>query len=619
MRRILKRFKINSKIIIIILFGLSFAIVLAVSFYANTLITYSMQIKEYNIERRLISVSQQLARMVTVEELNQYLTVHDMEKPSYQTLRRRLLDFSLEADVLYAYYVRPINGMVYYIADNDFDEETRVGLDTEPFDPREMPWILEALKGQTVCSGLGNYSPDWLGLLSAYTPMFDHNGEVKAIAGVDMGDVAILEARRLTSILTVVQIISIVTVFISGLISLIYFSRQTKIAMEASFAKSNFLATMSHEIRTPLNAVTGMVTIGMSTDVIDRKDYALKKISEASRHLLGVINDILDMSKIEANKLELSPINFDLNLLLHKTASMFHFTLEEKRIHFAMNVKPDTPSNYYGDDQRLTQVLTNLLSNAVKFTPEEGQIKLSVSLIGEEDNTCELRFEVADSGIGMTSEQLNKLFQNFQQADSGINRKFGGTGLGLVITKHIIELMGGNIWVESEYGKGTQFIFTVKLSSDKSISHKSGLEENEKITAKDIFCKTNGKNILIVEDVDINREILIAFLEGTGLIIDIAENGKEALDMVSSSPEKYKFIFMDIQMPIMDGYEATQRIRALTKKRNKKLIIIAMTANVFKEDINKCHAAGMDDHIGKPVELTTVLLKLKKFINIIGN
>jgi len=388
-----------------------------------------------------------------------------------------------------------------------------------------------------------------------------------------------------------------------------------QVADAANRTKSNFLATMSHELRTPMNAVIGMAAIGINAEETDRKHYALKRIKGTSRHLLGVINDILDMSKIEAGKLELSPIAFDLNHSLHKAVSLLQFAMEEKHIQFSINVGQNTPFHYLGDDQRLTQAITNLLSNAVKFTPENGEIKLAVSLLNIENNICELQFEVADSGIGMTTEQQSRLFNAFEQAESGTTRKFGGTGLGLVISKNIIELMNGRIWVESEYGKGSKFIFTVKLPLDKNNSHESNFETSNEITAGDIHKEVNGKKLLIVEDIDINREIIIALLDGTGLLIETAENGKEALDLVKSDPDKYDYIFMDIQMPVMDGYEATRQIRAVTQNRNKKLPIIAMTANVFQEEINKCHEAGMDDHVGKPIDLAAVFEKLLKYGN----
>jgi CheY-like chemotaxis protein len=272
-----------------------------------------------------------------------------------------------------------------------------------------------------------------------------------------------------------------------------------------------------------------------------------------------------------------------------------------------------------GDDQRIAQVITNLLSNAVKFTPEGGNIHIEASLIDETDENCELRIEVADNGIGVSPDQQEKLFNAFEQAESGTSRKYGGTGLGLAISKRIVELMGGKIWVESELGKGARFIFTIRLLklslSSPIIDYVNnyldiGNASENRAAVKGEFL---GKTLLFAEDVDINREILITLLANTGLAIDCAENGKEAVQMMEAALEKYDIVFMDIQMPIMDGLEATRRIRSLPLCERGRLPIIAMTANVFKDDIEACLAAGMDDHISKPFDIDKVLEKLRRY------
>jgi signal transduction histidine kinase/ActR/RegA family two-component response regulator len=385
----------------------------------------------------------------------------------------------------------------------------------------------------------------------------------------------------------------------------------------ASRSKSIFLSNMSHEMRTPMNAIIGMTDIARNTTDIERKDYALRKVDEASKHLLGIINDVLDMSKIEANKFELSHVEVDLRELMQKAASFVHFNMELKHQKFNMKVGKNIPSYYYGDDQRLTQVITNLLSNAVKFTPEEGQISLSASLVHEDENKlCTLRFEVTDSGIGIPLEQQKKIFLMFEQAESGTTRKFGGTGLGLSISRHIVEIMHGEIHVESRLGKGSSFIFTVKIPRiDK-------LTEDHKVGSKGTtYADTHnnefaGKKILLAEDVEINREIIISMLEGTGIIIETAENGIEAFEKYVAAPYSYDLIFMDMQMPEMDGLESTIKIRKYEKDQllTQSVPIIAMTANVFKEDIDNCIAAGMDNHIGKPIDINPVLEMLHKYI-----
>jgi signal transduction histidine kinase len=233
-------------------------------------------------------------------------------------------------------------------------------------------------------------------------------------------------------------------------------------AINASQAKGAFLANMSHEMRTPMNAIIGMTTIAKTANDIERKDYCLNKIEDASTHLLGVINDILDMSKIEANKLELSSVTFNFERVIQKVVNVNNFRVEERKQQFTVNIDRGIPPFLAGDDQRLAQVITNLLSNAVKFTPEEGTISLRAFLAAEENGVCTVQIEVTDSGIGISPEQQARLFSSFEQADSGTSRKFGGTGLGLAISKRIIELMGGSVWIESELGKGSTFAFTFK-------------------------------------------------------------------------------------------------------------------------------------------------------------
>jgi PAS domain S-box-containing protein len=396
-------------------------------------------------------------------------------------------------------------------------------------------------------------------------------------------------------------------------------------AERASVAKGSFLANMSHEMRTPMNAIIGMTTIAKSSPDMEKKDYCLGKIEDASTHLLGVINDILDMSKIEANKLDLTPVNFNFEKMLQKTVTVINFRVEEKHQNLAIRIDEAVPYNLFGDDQRLAQVITNLLSNAVKFTPEYGSVRLNARLLGKEDDLCTLQIEVSDSGIGISEEQQSRLFSSFEQADSGTSRKFGGTGLGLAISKRIVEMMGGGIRIESELGKGASFIFTVQLREGERESEYRGTDtpaisgDEQPDGGIDNF---EGYRIILAEDVEINREIVLALLEPAGLAIECAENGEEAVSLFSADPEKYDMIFMDLQMPKMDGYEATRCIRAFEEKRRKKMAlaspkeipIIAMTANVFREDIEKCVQAGMNDHVGKPLDLSDVLQKMRAYL-----
>ena len=417
-----------------------------------------------------------------------------------------------------------------------------------------------------------------------------------------------------TAVIAVVLVVF--NIFISSLLKPLHKTMES-LAI-ASQAKSDFLSNMSHEMRTPMNAIIGMTTIGKRAPDIERKDYALTRIEDASTHLLGIINDVLDMSKIEADKLELSPVEFRFDTMLQSVVSVIHFRVDEKRQTFTIHVDANVPQYLTGDAQRLAQVIMNLLSNAVKFTPEGGEISFNATLNCETDGDCELLLEVVDTGIGISPEEQKKLFQAFTQADSGTSRKFGGTGLGLSISKRIVELMGGTIWVESDTGAGSHFLFTVhiKRSDSESVEAAAPTEPNPDNLADtgipDIF---PGKTLLVAEDVEINREVLITLLEDTALRIDCAENGRQAVEMVDAAPEKYDLVFMDMQMPEMDGLEASRRIRALPLERSRYLPIIAMTANVFKSDIEECLAAGMDGHLGKPLNLADVMACLHKYLD----
>jgi signal transduction histidine kinase/CheY-like chemotaxis protein len=609
--------------------------------------------------------------------------------------------------------------------------------------------------------GTGIYQYEGASRICAYTPVGGSDGwTLGAAAPIDESPITQIQSILLLSagiflglgILTALFAANIIAKPFKKIEEQNHKLEELKVTAEnASQAKSDFLSNMSHEMRTPMNAVIGMTAIAKSSSDIERKNYCLNKIEEASTHLLGVINDILDMSKIEANKFELSSTHFIFEKMLQKVANVINFRVDEKKQNFTVHIDKDIPRMFNGDDQRLAQVIANLLSNAVKFTPEQGAIHLDTKLLGEEDGLCSIQIDVTDSGIGISEEQRARLFTSFSQADSGIARRFGGTGLGLAISKRIMEMMGGRIWVESEPGKGSTFSVIAKLERvegdqqggrlepgrnwknirilmvdddplireyfseiaeqydlaydtaadgekacaliaekgpyniyfvdwkmpgmngielsrriketgagreqksqpDKSVvimisaAEWSDIEDDakqagvskflpkpffpssmvdyinecigtEQYTPKDRAADINGcfegRRILLVEDIQINQEILQALLEPTAVYMECANDGIEALEKFNAAPEKYDMIFMDVQMPEMDGYEATRRIRALDNPAAKTIPIVAMTANVFREDIEKCLASGMNDHVGKPLDFEEVISKLYQYL-----
>ena len=633
-----------------------------------------------------------------------------------------------------------------------------------PFEPAVYPEYTEAV--------LANESGD---LILPFTPpgakmrdMYVHYQWMPSDASLDnrvLAVVAISKYTINTRISTWVQITAVLLVIAIFVIVIVLWRRQmahslnrtleetvrtrtaeleeqTAAAQKASMAKSDFLANMSHEIRTPMNAIIGMTAIAKGSGELARKDYCLSKIENASNHLLSVINDILDMSKIEADKFELSFEPFKFEDMLQKVANVISFRVDEKRQNFTVHIDKDIPAYLFGDDQHITQVITNLLSNAVKFTPEDGSIRLNTHLVQEQDGICTLQIEVIDTGIGISPEQQSRLFSSFAQAETSTTRKYGGTGLGLAISKHIVEMMGGRIWIESELNKGATVAFTMQVERveeepeeplgaavnwanirvlvvDEDVGTReyfldimqrfgsqcdvaaSGEEANALIDKNGFYniyfvdwrihgmggveiarrinaapskmsvvimvsnnewskiedsAKSAGINlflfkplfpsnivdcinqclgpaniargaeepnfkgifrnhhILLAEDVDVNREIVLSLLEATELRIDTAENGLIAYEMFAKSPSLYDMIFMDVQMPEMDGYDATRKIRALESQRAKEIPIIAMTANVFREDIDKCLACGMNDHLGKPLNYDMVISKLCEYL-----
>ncbi|MCL2740667.1 MAG: ATP-binding protein, partial [Oscillospiraceae bacterium] len=359
-------------------------------------------------------------------------------------------------------------------------------------------------------------------------------------------------------------------------------------AHSASKAKSEFLSNMSHEIRTPMNAIIGMTRIGLSGMDVERKDYSLNRIDDASKHLLGVINDILDMSKIESGKFELSDSDFDFEEMLQRVIGVVSFRVDEKSQRFKAYIDRDIPRNLVGDEQRLAQVLTNLLGNANKFTPEKGLIRLNSYFIGEEGGVCSIKVSVTDTGIGISPEQQAKLFQSFQQAESSTAKRFGGTGLGLTISKSIVEMMGGSIWIESELGKGATFNVIVKMRRGEARRQRSPWWEIDWARLR----------ILAVDDDYFILKDFKGIIEKFGASCDTAGSAAEALAIIGKGG--HDFYFVDWRMPDMDGVELTRMIKG-GMAEDKDAIVIMISSFDYGEVAEEAKEAGVDTFMQKPL------------------
>jgi CheY-like chemotaxis protein len=369
-------------------------------------------------------------------------------------------------------------------------------------------------------------------------------------------------------------------------------------------AKAEFLSRMSHEMRTPMNTVMGMIQLLENTDEAGKKAECLEKMNFASHQLLQLIDDLRDIYDIENGKLKLVYSEFNFSAVIHETIDKISSKISKKRQAFNTDINSSIPDTLIGDGNRLERVIFNLLSNAGKFTPEHGSIQLNAFIRETNNDIITIQVEVIDNGIGISKEQQSILFTPFEQVDGGISRKFGGAGLGLPIAQYIIDLMGGKIWVDSEQDKGAKFTFFFKAKIKQSAQAK----ENEPVSFA-------GKTALVADDVDINREIVIALMENTGMKMECAADGKEAFELFSANQKKFDIIIMDINMPVMDGVEATRCIRALKTKESAKIPIIAMTANTLANEVEGYMAAGMTDYVSKPVNFEELINVLCKYLN----
>ena len=387
-----------------------------------------------------------------------------------------------------------------------------------------------------------------------------------------------------------------------------------KEAEQANMAKQDFLSSMSHDIRTPMNAIIGMTSLALeNTDNPEQVQDYVGKIALSSKHLLGLINDVLDISKIESGKMTLNVEPMSLRETMDSIVNIMQPQVAAKSQQFNAVSREILSENVYCDGVRLNQVLINLLGNAVKFTPEKGSIQITVyqEALSEDASRVRTHFLVSDTGIGMSKEYQKVIFESFSREDNTRVRKTEGSGLGMAITKYIVDAMGGTISVRSEQGKGSEFHVVLDLERAAAPDH-TALETTGTERAGDVALK--GKHILLAEDNELNWEVARELLSILELELDWAENGKICLEQFGKSPVGYyDAILMDVRMPVMDGYEATAAIREL-KRADADIPIIAMTADAFSEDIQRCLECGMNDHLAKPIDIQAVTFKLKKYL-----
>jgi signal transduction histidine kinase/CheY-like chemotaxis protein len=417
------------------------------------------------------------------------------------------------------------------------------------------------------------------------------------------------EILRLDKILSIVAIMAIVilgTFIIRRLLEQVKLisrlAREKERADKSAGIKEQFLANMSHEIRTPINAVVGFSNLLQKTPLQSDQKQFVDLIQSSGENLLAVVNDILDISKLEAGMMRISKNPFSIRDTCMSREMIFYHKAMEKNISFSCMIDQDIPDTLIGDVERLNQVMTNLINNAIKFTPEGGEVNFTVKMDNKTANTVDLLFSVKDSGIGIPKNKLAAIFERFEQADSDTSRQYGGTGLGLSIVKKIINLQGGDISVQSEPGKGSEFIFTITYGYMETPSNFTAVQN------QDTVAFTNIK-ALVAEDNVTNQTLLKFILQQWNLDYDLAESGKQALELINKN--KYDLVLMDIQMPVMDGYEAAKRIR---KEINSVIPIIAMTAHVLPTEREKCIQSGMNDYISKPLKEAEFLQLLKKYL-----
>ena len=550
--------------------------------------------------------------------------------PEHLAALRPLVKFhQATTDLIYVYTAVLVDGRIHFVLGTDY--LYRVAGDTLPADPIMKPYtdddpvMRRALEQHVVTVTKQPVHNPHRSYMSAYAPFFDSQGKFVGVVGIDMwtkdldqriaaimrAGLASFAAVALLSVLAGVGVRRVSHAMLDArrrdriIRSRLARARahaevQARRAEAASNAKTEFLARMSHEIRTPMNGVLGFANLLLETPLSSKQHEFARTIQQSGDALLAIINDVLDFSKIEAGRITVEQVDFDLFELCEEVGSLLQLSADKHGLTFSLDYGASVPRQVKGDPARIRQVLLNLGGNAVKFT-ESGGVRIKIRQAG----ATRLRIEVADTGIGITGPQLQVLFQRFTQADSSTTRRYGGTGLGLAISKSLVELMGGEIGVDSEPAKGSTFWFELPLLGVSPLEPGASAEVAAQTEAPAVATALAGSKLrgrlLLVEDNEVNQRIAGYLLNKLGCDVDIARHGREAIERLSAS--HYDLVFMDCQMPEMDGYEATRLIRdPASTVLNHDIPIIAMTANAFAEDHQRCIATGMNDFVAKPID-----------------
>ncbi|MCL2802156.1 MAG: ATP-binding protein [Treponema sp.] len=613
-----------------VLFFLSSIVLLIVAVIFSFFIKNIEKERIDSIQNHLLVAAQRASVYLTIEELDLFHTAEDMERPEWEEIRTRLKRFAEETSILYVYYWRYDGGdHIQYIIDNDDDEEYMVtpnlffAIEDDPF---TADAVLKIEAGKSWSTELGEYTKSWDGLLSAVVPIFNNDSTVYYAAGVDISDETLISMRNNIRVMEFVLMFSLFVSILSGFFGIRSYNKKAIQSANDSLSKSRFLSNMSHEIRTPMNAILGIAEIQLQDSSLKEESaQAFRRIYESGDLLLNIINDILDLSKIEAGKLEITPKLYELPNLINDTVQLNRLWFKTKSLNFIVNVDKETPYILFGDELRIKQILSNLLSNAYKYT-ETGEIVMSVSAEpsvsiepGENSDSVTLILQVSDTGQGMTQSQLNKLFDAYERFNIEENRNITGAGLGMNITKHLVNMMKGEINVESEAGKGTTV--TVRLPQKNYGDRVCGADIVEelrrfsfrnklvpKMTKIEHKQMPNGR-VLIVDDVDTNLYVAQGLMQPYGLQIETINSGFEAIEKIKNN-EVYDIIFMDHMMPKMGGIEATEIIR----KTGYTNPIVAFTANAVVGQEEMFLANGFNAFIAKPIDSYELDQILKRFI-----